>query len=398
MSEFVETISRSEDGRFLELLIGPQHPASGHMRLIAEVDGDVVVSLRPNLGYVHRSVEKIAEVKKFLQIIPLVERPSLADTTANNLAYVLALEKLLGVEPPPRAQYLRTLLAEINRIHSHFYGIGIHGVMIGSSTAFMWAFGDREPLIHLAQELTGARITYSYIIPGGVRRDMPPDFPDKVEKVLRYIERRLEDYDKLYVRNPVVRARLEGVGVLKKEDAIRLGVTGPNLRASGVPYDVRKADPYCAYPDIDFNVITREEGDAMARFLVRVGEIKESMKIIRQVLKKMPEGPIFAEKYYKVLPPNLKKYYEETKEVKFPGIFANLRAPAGESVARVEGGRGEVVIYIVSKGGMSPYRFRIVTPSFRNAILFEHLVRNVRVADIPAIYGSLDYFPPEADR
>ncbi len=388
----------SLEERELEVLIGPQHPASGHMRMVAKVDGDIVVELRPNIGYVHRSVEKLAEVKKFLQIIPLVERPSLADTTANNLAYVMALEKLLGIEAPPRAQYLRTLLAEINRIHSHLYGLGIHGVMIGSSTAYMWCFGDREPFIELAQELTGARLTYSYIIPGGVRRELPSGFADKVEKALRYMENRMKDYFDLYFNNPVTRARLEGVGVLSKEDAIRLGVAGPNLRASGVPYDVRKIEPYAAYPDIDFDVITEKAGDAFARVMVRVREIQESIKIIRQVLKKMPEGPILHEKYMKVIPPKMREYMKETGEVKFPGIFANLRVPAGEAISRVEGGRGEVVFHIISDGKMSPYRMRMVTPSFRNVILFEHLNRGVRVADIPAIYGSLDYFPPEADR
>ena len=388
----------SLEERTLELLIGPQHPASGHMRLVAKIDGDIVVELRPNIGYVHRSVEKLAEVKKFLQIIPLVERPSLADTTANNLAYVMALEKLLGIEPPERAKYLRTLLAEINRIHSHLYGLGIHGVMIGSSTAYMWCFGDREPFLELAQELTGARLTYSYIIPGGVRRDLPKGFAERTEKALKYLEGRMKDYFDIYFNNPVVRARLEGVGVLSKEDAIKLGVTGPNLRASGVAYDVRRAEPYAAYPYLDFDVITEEEGDCYARVMVRVREIMESIKIIRQVLKEIPEGPILHESYEKLIPPKLREEMKRRGVVKFPSVFANLRVPAGEAVSRVEGGRGEVVFHVISDGKLSPYRMRMVTPSFRNVILFEHLTRGARVADIPAIYGSLDYFPPEADR
>ncbi len=388
----------SLEERTLELLIGPQHPASGHMRLVAKIDGDIVVELRPNIGYVHRSVEKLAEVKKFLQIIPLVERPSLADTTANNLAYVMALEKLLGIDPPERAKYLRTLLAEINRIHSHLYGLGIHGVMIGSSTAYMWCFGDREPFLELAQELTGARLTYSYIIPGGVRRDLPKGFAERAEKAIKYLEGRMKDYFDIYFNNPVVKARLEGVGVLSKEDAIKLGVTGPNLRASGVAYDVRRAEPYAAYPHLDFDVITEEEGDCYARVMVRVREIMESIKIIRQVLKEIPEGPILHESYEKLIPPKLREEMKQRGVVKFPSVFANLRVPAGEAISRVEGGRGEVVFHVISDGKLSPYRMRMVTPSFRNVILFEHLTRGARVADIPAIYGSLDYFPPEADR
>jgi NADH-quinone oxidoreductase subunit D len=388
----------SLEERTLELLIGPQHPASGHMRLVAKVDGDIVVELRPNIGYVHRSVEKLAEVKKFLQIIPLVERPSLADTTANNLAYVMALEKLLGIDPPERAKYLRTLLAEINRIHSHLYGLGIHGVMIGSSTAYMWCFGDREPFLELAQELTGARLTYSYIIPGGVRRDLPKGFAERAERALKYLEGRMKDYFDIYFNNPVVRARLEGVGVLSREDAIKLGVTGPNLRASGVAYDVRRAEPYAAYPYLDFEVITEEEGDCYARVMVRVREIMESIKIIRQVLREIPEGPILHESYEKLIPPKLREDMKQKGIVKFPSVFANLRVPAGEAISRVEGGRGEVVFHVISDGKLSPYRLRMVTPSFRNVILFEHLTKGARVADIPAIYGSLDYFPPEADR
>jgi NADH-quinone oxidoreductase subunit D len=388
----------SLEERTLELLIGPQHPASGHMRLVAKVDGDIVVELRPNIGYVHRSVEKLAEVKKFLQIIPLIERPSLADTTANNLAYVMALEKLLGIDPPERAKYLRTLLAEINRIHSHLYGLGIHGVMIGSSTAYMWCFGDREPFLELAQELTGARLTYSYIIPGGVRRDLPKGFAERAERALKYLEGRMKDYFDIYFNNPVVRARLEGVGVLSREDAIKLGVTGPNLRASGVAYDVRRAEPYAAYPYLDFEVITEKEGDCYARVMVRVREIMESIKIIRQVLREIPEGPILHESYEKLIPPKLREDMKQKGIVKFPSVFANLRVPAGEAISRVEGGRGEVVFHVISDGKLSPYRLRMVTPSFRNVILFEHLSKGARVADIPAIYGSLDYFPPEADR
>lgn len=382
----------------LEVFIGPQHPGSGHMRIIVWLDGDIIVRADPDIGYVHRAVEKIAENKLYIQIIPLVERPSLADTTHMNLGYVLALEKLLDIDVPPRAQYLRTLLAELNRIHSHLYGIGIHGIMLGSSTAFMWAFADREILIELAQQLTGARLTYSYIIPGGVRRDLPQDFKRNAEKALKYIERRLEDYYKLFVENPVTRARLEGVGKLPREEAVKLGIVGPNLRASGVPYDVRRVDPYCAYPELEFDIVVREEGDAYARLLVRFEEIRQSIRIIRQVLDKIPDGPILAEKYYKLIPPKLRDYVAETKTIKFPSAYVNIRPPKGEAVARVEAGRGETLFYIVSDGSPKPYRFRMVTPSFRNVIAFVKLLPGHRVADIPAIYGSLDYFPPESDR
>jgi len=384
--------------RFLELLIGPQHPGSGHMKITAEMDGDIIVGFEPNIGYVHRAVEKIAETKTYMQIIPLVERPALPDTANHNLGYTLALEKLLGIEAPPRAQYLRTLLAEINRIHSHLYGIGIHGIFIGSSTMFMWAFADREPWMELAQQLTGARLTYSYMIPGGVRRNLPEGFKDNALKATRYMERRLKDYDKLFVHNPVTVARLRDVGILKKNLAARIGVVGPTLRASGISYDVRKIEPYCAYPHLDFDVVVREEGDSHARLLVRVEEILQSIRIIRQVLDEVPDGPVFLESYIKLLSPKIREEAEKTQIMRFPATFAALKPPKGEATSRVEAARGEVFYYIVSDGSPQPYRFRMVTPSFRNVVAFKYALLGRRLADIPAVYGSLDYFPPEADR
>jgi NADH-quinone oxidoreductase subunit D len=368
------------------------------MRLVAEVDGDMILNFKPEIGYVHRAVEKIAETKTYVQIIPLVERPALPDTANHNLGYVLALEKLLGVEAPPRAQYLRTLLAEINRIHSHLYGIGIFGNMIGSSTMFMWAFADREPLIELAQQLTGARISYSYMIPGGVRRNLTQGFKSNALQALTYMERRLKDYDRIFVHNPVAVARLSGVGVITKSEAIEIGLTGPNLRASGVAYDVRRIEPYAAYSELDFDVVVREEGDCHARLLVRIEEIRQSMKIIRQILEKIPDGPIFAENYMKLVTPKMKEEVDKTGITRFPAIFSALKPPKGEVTSRVEASRGEVLYYIVSDGSPQPYRFRMVTPSFRNVIGFKWALQGQRLADVPAVYGSLDYFPPEADR
>jgi len=388
----------SSEERAITIFYGPQHPASGHMRIILEVDGDIVVKADPDIGYVHRGIEKLAEYKTYLQVIPLVERQCLPDAAHHNLAYILALEEILGIEPPERAQYLRTLIAEINRIASHLYGMGLHGIAIGSSTAYMWCFGLREYMLLLAEKLTGARITYSYIIPGGVRRDLPQGFSSEVERYLKSFERKMRDLDRLFISNPVTRARLEGVGVLSKNDAIRLGVVGPILRASGISYDVRKARPYAAYQWVDFEVATRKEGDSYARLLVRVKEIQESIRIIRQVLRDLPNGNIFHEKYVKMLPPKIKSYIEDTGRVKFPGIFATLKIPKGEGIGIVEAGRGELIYHLISDGGSKPYRLKISTPSFRNLILFSHLIKGVKVADVPAIYLSLDYFPPEADR
>ena len=386
------------DEETVELLIGPQHPGSGHMRLIAEVDGDIIVRFEPNIGYVHRAVEKIAESKTYLQIIPLIERPALPDAANHNLGYILALEKLLDVEVPPKAQYLRMLLCEMTRIHSHLYGMGILGNMIGSSTVFEWAFQDREPFLELAQQLTGARLTCSYIVPGGVRRNLPQNFKNNALKALSYMERRLIDYNKIFVNNPVTLARLQGVGIIKKIDAARIGIVGPNLRASGVPYDVRKVEPYCAYSDLDFDTVTEEAGDCYARLIVRREEIKQSIKIIKQILDEMPEGPYFADKYMKLVNPKMRELVEQSGILRFPALFLALKPDAGEAISRVEASRGEVLYHIVSDGTTQPYRMRMVTPSFKNIIGFKWALLGERLADVPAVYGSLDYFPPEADR
>lgn len=382
----------------VELLIGPQHPGSGHMRLIAEVDGDIIIRFEPNIGYVHRAVEKIAETKTYLQVIPLVERPSLADTANTSLGYILALEKLLDVEVPPRAQYIRMLICEINRIHSHLYGMGIFGNMIGSSTVFEWAFQDREPFLELTQQLTGARLTGSYIVPGGVRRNLPDNFKDNVIKVLSYLEKRLVDYNKIFVNNPVTIARLQGVGVISKTKAARIGIVGPNLRASGVAYDVRKIEPYCAYSDLDFDLITEDAGDCYARLIIRREEMKQSMGLIRQILDKIPDGPFFAEKYMKLINPKMRELVEQSGIIRFPALFTALKPAKGEATSRVEGARGEVFYYIVSDGSTQPYRLRMITPSFKNVAGFEAAIIGQRLGDVPAVYGSLDYFPPEADR
>ncbi len=382
---------------WMEVFIGPQHPTSGHTRFIVRLDGDIVVDFIPDMGWVHRTIEKIAETKSYIQVIPLIERQAILDSANHNLGYILALEKLLDIEVPPRAQYLRTLICELNRIASHLYGIGIHGIMLGSSTAFMWAFGDREPFVDLMQMMAGARLTYSYMIPGGVRRDIPNDFKNKAKKVLTFMRRKIKDYFDIFNYNPATLNRLQDVGIIKKEDAIRLGLVGPNLRASGVQYDIRKAEPYAAYSDISLKVARRNEGDSLARLLIRFDEIENSMDMIEHILRKMPSGPLLTNTYLTKLI-GFKKELLSKGIVRLPPHLVALKAKEGESIARVECGRGEAIYHIVSDGLIKPYRFRLVTPSFRNVIAFEHALIGHRLADIPAVYGSLDYFPPEADR
>jgi NADH-quinone oxidoreductase subunit D len=376
----VKLRQENREERTITLFIGPQHPGSGHLRLIVELDGDVIVRIRPDIGWVHRAVEKIAETKKFAQVVPLVERPTIIDAANVSIGYVRAVEKLLGIEAPERARYIRTILCELNRIASHLYGIGIFGNMIGTSTIFMWAFGDREILVELAQELTGARLTHSFFLPGCVRRDLPAGFGEKLERGLRYINNRIPAYEALFIENPVTEDRLRGVGTISREKAVEIGITGPNLRASGVAYDARMFGDYGAYKELGFKPAVRKDGDCFARLMVRFDEIKASIELIRGAMAQMPKGPIRHE------------------SVRTMARQILLKVPEGEAFTRVECGRGESTFFIISKGEGKPYRVRWVSPSFRNIAGFEAALIGHRLADIPAVYGSLDYFPPEADR
>lgn len=375
-----KSLGRRGAAELITLFIGPQHPGSGHLRLIVELDGDVVVGMRPDIGWVHRAVEKIAETKKFVQVVPLVERPTIIDSANVSIGYVRAIEKLLGIEAPDRARYIQTVLCELNRIASHLYGIGIFGNMIGTSTIFMWSFGDREIPVELSQELTGARLTYSFFLPGGVRRDLPEGFGEKLEKGLRYIENRIPEYEALFIENPVTEDRLRRVGIISRERAAEISLTGPNLRASGVEYDARMFGDYGAYKELGFKPAVRKEGDCFARLMLRFDEIKASIELIRKSMEQMPQGPIMHE------------------SVKGMARQVLMKVPEGEAFSRVECGRGESTFFVISKGEDKPYRVRWVSPSFRNVIGFEAALIGHRLADIPAVYGSLDYFPPEADR
>jgi NADH-quinone oxidoreductase subunit D len=357
----------------LDVSVGPQHPGSGHMRILIRIDGDYIVSADPDIGYVHRGCEKIAEYRNYVSNIPHLERPCIADAIHLNWGYVLPIEELQGVEVPPRGKYIATIAAEMNRIMSHLYGTAIMaGVFSGHTTIFMWGFGDRDLFIELAEMLTGARLTYSFLAPGGPRRDLPFGFEDRLTKLLDYFERRIPEYDRMFFHNPTIVARAKGVGVLTREDAMKLGVVGPVLRASGVEYDVRKAEPYGAYDDLEFEIPTFKEGDSWSRFLVRFEEMKQSVRIIRQALKKMPKGPIARK--------------------------APLVAPEGEATGRVESSRGEIAYMVMGDNSDKPYRVKIMNGSFRNLIGIPFLIRNVHVGDMPIIYGSLDYWPVEADR
>jgi len=368
-----EAAAMSESGaQTLTVSVGPQHSGSGHMRLIIELDGDIIVNVAPDPGYVHRGIEKICEVRNIIKSIPVIERPAIIDSSNLNHAYIKAIEELQGVEPPPRGKYLRSLLNEMNRIMSHLYWLSIYGVFVGHTTMFMWPLGDRELFIDLAEKLTGARITHSYIVPGGVRRDLPQGFAEEAVKRTLYFEKRLDEYEKIFFNNPLFSSRAKGVGVLSRREAVALGCTGPTLRGSGVDADLRKDEPYAAYPELDFDVPTRKEGDSFSQSIVRMDEMRESCKLIRQILKQIPAGPIRRK--------------------------APIVVPRGEAYSRVESARGECSFYMVGEGGDKPYRVRYITGSYRNMAAIPVLLKGGHMADMPTAWWSVDYWPVEADR
>ncbi len=384
--KYVEDAYRKDE--FL-ILVGPQHPGSGHMRLIVRVKGDVIQEVIPDPGYVHRAIEKLAENRLYIQNIPLVERPAIMDSANLNLGYVRAIEEAMDIEVPDRAKYLRTILAELCRVGTHLYDAAILAVFLGHTTGFMYPFGIRELICESLVKMTGARFTSSFIIPGGVRRDVEKATLDWVYSATFAIEKRLKSFERIFIRNPTVIARLKDVGVLSKREAIDFGVVGPFLRASGVEYDVRKVEPYEAYDSVDWEIVVADEGDSYSRFLVRVNEVAQSLRIIRQCIAEIPEGRVISDQVC------------EDNDIRgeFFDRLADLVLPPGEYTSLTEAARGSVVYTIVSDGESNvPYRFRIVTPGWLYLRGFMESLRGERLADLQAIYGSFGYFPPEADR
>jgi len=394
--EYVEDAFKKDE--FI-VLIGPQHAGSGHMRIILRLKGDYIVDVIPDPGYVHRAVEKLAETRLFIQNIPLVERPAIMDSGNLSLGYVRAIEKVLDIEPSPRAKYLRTIVAELCRIGTHLYDTAIWSIFLNHSTGYMWCFGLREIICEALSRLTGARVTLSYIIPGGVRHDVDEGVLRYIHEVTNVIEKKLPGFERIFVKNPAVIARLKEVGVLTKQEAIKYGVVGPNLRASGVEYDVRKIEPYEAYSEIEWDIPVCDDGDAYARLLVRIEEIRQSIRIIRQAIRNIPSGPILSEKLLARLPPAEREKAAKTIKSNVYRLYAMLIPPSTEATILTEAARGLLLYTLVTDGASNvPYRLRMVTPSWLNLRGFMEALKGYRLADLPAIYGSFGYFPPEADR
>jgi NADH-quinone oxidoreductase subunit D len=371
----LDIVKETEEDRLMTLSVGPQHPGSGHFRFTIKVDGDYIVYCDPDPGYVHRGEEKMCEYRNFIQNIPHLERPIIHDSTNITYSYSLAVEELANIQVPLRGQYIRALASELNRQVYTLYWLAIYGIFLGHSTMFMWPMGDRELFIDLLEALTGARVTHAFNIPGGVRNDIPEGFKDRCLRQVEYFEKRLTEYEDIFYNNPLFRQRTEGVGILTKDNAIKLGVTGSVLRASGIPFDVRKAEPYDIYNEIDFKIQHMKTCDSFARSTVPFLDMKESCHIIRQLLDKMPK----------------------TGEVRAK-LQPNPKGPPGESYKRVESGRGALGYYIVSDGTPKPYRVKISVGSFRNMLALPFLLIGSKLADMPSIYWSLNYWPVEADR
>ncbi len=358
------------------LNLGPQHPSThGVLRLVVELEGERVKSVTPIIGYLHRGFEKIAENRRYIQITPLTDKLDYVSSMANNMAYAKAVEELLEIEVPERAEYIRVIVLELQRIASHLLALGSIGNDLGMLvTLMMYTFRERETILDLFERLCGARLAYSYICIGGVREDLPLGFVDMALSFLEDLMVKMNDYEDLVYRNEIFLKRTQGVGVLKESDAINLGATGPVLRGSGVRRDVRKEEPYSVYSNLDWKIIVGKKGDCLSRISVWINEIKMSAEIVEQAIKNLPPGPVKA---------------------RVPKV---IRPPEGEVYSRIESPRGELGFHIVSDGSTSPYRLKIRSPAFCNLSILPYLARDVLIADLIAILGTLDPVFGEVDR
>ena len=359
----------------VQVNMGPQHPSThGVLRMILTLDGETVVEARPDIGYLHRGMEKLAERRTYVQYVTFTDRFDYITAMLNNAVYAMAVEKLLGVEVPERAEFIRVIMMELNRISSHLIFVGAYGLDLGATTPFIYAFREREDIMDLFDMSCGARLTCSYIRPGGVARDLPEGFDEKTRAFLKKMPARMDEIDDLLSKNEILIIRSRGIGVISPEDAVDYAMSGPNLRGSGVALDVRRSDPYSVYDRLSFDVVTQPTCDCLGRYLVRTGEIRESLKIVEQALDMLPSG-------------------EHT--AKLPKA---LKPPAGEAYARVESSRGDLGCYIISDGSANPYRLHWRAPSFVNLAAVGQMVRGWKVADTVAILGSLDIVLGEVDR
>ncbi|HLB95100.1 MAG TPA: NADH dehydrogenase (quinone) subunit D [Nitrospiria bacterium] len=380
--------------------MGPQHPAThGVLRVVLELEGEKIIKATPDLGYLHRGVEKLCEGLTYQQIIPHTDRLDYICSMTNNFAYVRAVEKLLGITVPIRAEYVRTIIAEMQRIVGHLFWLGTQALDIGAMTIFFWTFREREVLLDLFEMLCGARLTLNYYRVGGVDGDLTPEIITRLRKFLKDFPSKIDEYDALLLNNRIWMARTQNVAVITASDAINFGLTGPPLRGSGVYYDVRKAEPYAAYDKVEWEVPLGKNGDTYDRYRVRMQEMKQSARIIEQCLDQLPEGPVLADVPQVVPPPKERVMVDMQALIHHFMIFTEgFKPPKGEVYCATEAPKGELGFYIVSDGGPKPYRMKIRSPSFVHLGAFDHMARGYMIADIITIFGTYDIVMGECDR
>ena len=355
--------------------MGPQHPSThGVCRLLLKMDGEVIVDVVPYVGYLHRSMEKIAENRTYLQYMPLTDRIDYVSAMFCNHVFCLAVEKLAQIEVPERAEYIRVIMDELNRIASHLVWLGTFALDLGAITPFLYCFREREKILDLIEMVCGQRMTFNYMRFGGVSKDLPPEFTPKTKEFIEYFKPRVDEYEYILTNNPIFLGRTKGVGILDQKTAIDYSVTGPNLRATGLKWDLRKEEPYSIYDRFEFDIPNGTNSDTWDRYMVRIQEMRQANRIVEQALESLPEGEI---------------------KTKTPTVF---RPPEGEVYARIESTRGEMGFYIVSDGSTKPYRLKMRTASFSNLAVLPEMSRGWKIADIVAIFASLDVIMPDVDR
>jgi NADH-quinone oxidoreductase subunit D len=391
---------RAIEGETMLLNMGPQHPAThGVLRLLLELDGETVINCVPDIGFLHTGVEKNMEAKTYQKAEVMTDRLDYLNTVGNNLAYCMAVEKLVDLDVPVRAQGIRVILTELQRLASHLVWIGTHALDLAAMSMFMYAFREREKILDILELVSGQRMMTTYIRPGGVWRDVPVEFEGAVRDFLNIIPKRIDEYEDLLTNNPLLLERLLGIGVLTKEKALSYGVTGPILRATGVDWDLRKKRPYIGYEQYDFNVPVRDEGDNYARYLVRVQEMRESIKIVTQALDKLPLGPVRSSNHKFVPPPRSEIGTSMEALIHHFKIWTEgYNAPKKSIYSAVESPRGELGVYLEGDGGPKPYRVHMRTPSFENVSVVQEISKGHLVADLIAIIGSLDFVLGDIDR
>jgi len=396
-------LAETEPGsmRRMTLNMGPQHPSThGVLRIVLELDGETIISAFPDIGFLHTGIEKECEVKTWQQVVTLTDRVDYLANLSNNLVYALAVEKLIGdIEIPPRVQWTRVMMAELQRLNSHLVWLGTHALDIGAMTVFFYCFREREDILRIFEMFSGQRMMTSYIRIGGLALEPPRGWQHVVGKFINAFPSKVDEYEELLDANPIWMRRTQGVGIAPLEDLLDLGVTGPMIRAAGVKWDVRKDEPYSSYDQFDFEIPTRTENDVYARYRVRLSEMRQSARIIKQALEGMPEGPWQANAPKIVLPEREKmKTQMEALIYHFKIVTEGFRVAAGEVYQAVESPRGEIAYYVVSNGTSRPYRVFMRTPSFGNLQALPALLEGRLLADSIAALGSMDFVLGDTDR